>query len=193
MNLRVFDEMRFLTESFAAHFAPERFFAGMRTQVDFDVGLVEESSIADVAPVYSLFFAEIAVVVDDAGGDLGFGSISRLFAGRRGVREADLQFGRRPGRAVHLYEADVRGADHVAGRTVRRVGGGGGRRRALGHDAVPDILSVFLLGRAVLQPALQQRHMRKGGSGDDGGGNRGVQVVAAAAAASSSTLTMMRS
>lgn len=92
MYLRVLDEVRLLTERLAAHFTSERFLACMRSQVYFDVGLVEEPSIADRAPVDGLLLAE-PFAVDDSGGSrcgLAPRPVLRLLGGSGGVREADL-------------------------------------------------------------------------------------------------------
>lgn len=51
------DQMRLLSERFAAHLAPERFLAGVRSQVYLDVALIEESSVADGAPVDGFLLA----------------------------------------------------------------------------------------------------------------------------------------
>lgn len=57
VNLLVFDEMRLLSEGFAAHFAPERLFTRVSSQMHLDVALVQESSVADGTPVHRLLLA----------------------------------------------------------------------------------------------------------------------------------------
>lgn len=52
MYLLMLYQMSLLPESFRADFASERFLAGVRSQVNFDIALVQEASIADGAPVY---------------------------------------------------------------------------------------------------------------------------------------------
>jgi len=101
----------------------------------------------------------------------------RSLTGRGGVRE----FGRRPrtvdgrgrssgcsgcggGRGGRHVTAQVRGADHVTGGAVRQVRRGGRRwRRRAVHVIAAGVLERRLVGRTVLQPALEQRHERRGG------------------------------
>lgn len=67
------------------------------------------------------------------------------------------------GRGRHV-PAQVGGADHVAGRAVRQVRRGGRRRRGRAiHVIAARVLQRRLVGRPVLQAALQQRHERRGG------------------------------
>ena len=53
----MFDEMRLLSECLAADVAPERFLAGVRSQMDFNVALVQETTVADRTPVNWLLLA----------------------------------------------------------------------------------------------------------------------------------------
>ena len=54
------DEVGLLAERFGADFAAEGFLAGVRSQVDLDVALVEEPPVADVTPVHGFVLAEQA-------------------------------------------------------------------------------------------------------------------------------------
>lgn len=59
--------------------------------------------------------------------------------------------------------AQVRGADHVAGGAVRQIRRGGRRRgRRAVHVIAAGVLERGFVGRTVLQPALEQRHERRG-------------------------------
>lgn len=55
--LGVLDQVRLLSECLTAHFASERFLPCVCPQVNFDIGLVEETSIADGTPVDGLLLA----------------------------------------------------------------------------------------------------------------------------------------
>jgi len=67
------------------------------------------------------------------------------------------------GRGRHVT-AQVGGADHVTGRAVRQVRRGGRRRRRRAvHVIAAGVLERRLVGRPVLQAALEQRHERGGG------------------------------
>ena len=57
VDLHVFQQVGFLAEGLGAGVAFERFFSRVRPQVDFDVGFVEESAVADVAPVDGFLLA----------------------------------------------------------------------------------------------------------------------------------------
>lgn len=48
----MFYQMGFLTESFSADLAAERLFAGVRSKVNLDIALVQESTVADGASMY---------------------------------------------------------------------------------------------------------------------------------------------
>ena len=57
VDLHVFQQVGLLAEGLGAGVAFEGFFARVRPQVDFDVGFVEESAVADVTPVDGLLLA----------------------------------------------------------------------------------------------------------------------------------------
>lgn len=50
-------QMRLLPERFAAHLAPERFLARVRSQVHLYVALIEESSVTNGTSVHRLLLA----------------------------------------------------------------------------------------------------------------------------------------
>lgn len=58
--------MCLLSKRFSADLTLERFFSRMRSQMNFDIRLVEESAIADSAPMDRLLLAE-RVELDAAG------------------------------------------------------------------------------------------------------------------------------
>lgn len=57
VDLHVLQKVGFLTERLGAGVALEGLLASVRTQVNLDVGLVEEAPIADVTPMDRLFLA----------------------------------------------------------------------------------------------------------------------------------------
>lgn len=128
MYLRVLDKMRLLTEGLATHLTTERLLSRVRSQVNFDVGLVEEPSIADRAPVYGLLLAE-SFAVDNCGGrrcSLAPRPVLGLLGGSGGVRKTDLKLWGGP-RAVHrVVTHKVRGGDDMTRWTMRQVLGGRG-------------------------------------------------------------------
>lgn len=156
----MFDEMRLLPEGLAADIAPERLLAGMRPEVDLDVGLVEESAIADIAPVDGLLLStETRGVVDDrARGRHGLlRPLTRLLVGRGCRRVEDhLRGGARGTVNLIVRPGQVRRRDDVL-RTVRDVLRRRGGRGALRHETIGDLR----LGRPVLEAALQERHVRE--------------------------------
>lgn len=123
MYLRVLDKVRLLPEGLAAHLTTERLLSRVRSQVNFDVGLVQESSIADRAPVYGLLLAE-SFAVDDCGGrrcSLAPRSVLGLLGGSGGVRKTDLELWGGPRAVDRVVTHKVRGGDHVTGWTMRQV------------------------------------------------------------------------
>ena len=57
VNLHVLQQVRLLAERLGARVALERLLARVRPQVHFDVGLVEESAVADVATMHRFLLA----------------------------------------------------------------------------------------------------------------------------------------
>jgi len=57
MYLGMLYEMGFLSEGFSANLASERFLSRMRSQMYFDIGFIQEASIANVTSVHSLLFS----------------------------------------------------------------------------------------------------------------------------------------
>ena len=57
MNGHVLEQMGFLPEGFAAVLAAEGLLAGVGSEVDLDVGLVEEAAVAHLAVVHHLLAA----------------------------------------------------------------------------------------------------------------------------------------
>jgi hypothetical protein len=55
--------MCLLAESFRAYFASKRFLAGVRTEMNLDVALVQEASVTDGAPVDRFLFPEQAAQI----------------------------------------------------------------------------------------------------------------------------------
>lgn len=58
MNLLVLDKMRFLPECLRADVTPKWLFSCMRSQMDLDVALVQEPSVANVTPMHWLLLAQ---------------------------------------------------------------------------------------------------------------------------------------
>lgn len=54
----MFEQVRLLAKGLGADIAPEGLLARVGAQVHLDVGLVEESAIADAAPMHGLLLAE---------------------------------------------------------------------------------------------------------------------------------------
>lgn len=94
MYLLVLDQVGLLAKGLGADLALEGLFPGVRPQMDLDVALVEEATVADRAPVHRLFLAPHQA------------RVRARAVGR--VRRARGGGGRRRGRAVALLRAGVR-------------------------------------------------------------------------------------
>lgn len=78
------DEVGFLAEWFIADVTAEGLLARMRSQMDFDVALVEEAATAYAAPVNGLLLAEDANAVEDHLAVFLVAAVAGLFAGEVG-------------------------------------------------------------------------------------------------------------
>lgn len=111
--------------------------------------------------MYSLLLAQVALIVHDIWAHFRLVATARLLAGCSRVWKANLQLWRGSGRAVHLMdESNVCGADHMTWWTVRQIWCRRGGWRTLWDNIVSYILR-FCLWWPILQPILEQWHMRE--------------------------------
>ena len=129
VNVIVFEEVGFLPERLAARLALEGLLAGVRAQVDLDVGLVEEAAVADSAAVHQLVLGALR---GDGHGDDGPPLLGAA-AAAAAAAAADGRLGRVARRAVcdqgslePLLELDV--VQHTVPGRRRRAGRAAERR-----------------------------------------------------------------